>query len=179
MNGNTKRITLSAFFLALALALPFLTGQIPQIGSMLCPMHIPVLLCGFICGWQYGAIVGFIAPLLRSVCFGMPPIFPTATCMAFELAAYGLIAGLAYKLLPKKKLYLYPELLVSMIIGRLVWGLAMFVCLTATSAKFTFQAFLSGAVLNAIPGIALQILIIPPLVAVINEKVYVDNIDKK
>ena len=179
MRSNTKKITLSAFFLALALALPFLTGQIPQVGSMLCPMHIPVLLCGFVCGWQYGAIVGFIAPLLRSVCFGMPPIFPTATCMAFELAAYGLIAGLAYKLLPKKKFYLYPELLVSMIIGRLVWGLAMFVCLTATSAKFTFQAFLSGAVLNAIPGIALQILIIPPLVAVINEKVYVDNIDKK
>lgn len=179
MRSNTKKITLSAFFLALALALPFLTGQIPQVGGMLCPMHIPVLLCGFVCGWQYGAIVGFIAPLLRSVCFGMPPIFPTATCMAFELAAYGLIAGLAYKLLPKKKVYLYPELLVSMIIGRFVWGLAMFVCLTATSAKFTFQAFLSGAVLNAIPGIALQILIIPPLVAVINEKVCVDNIDKK
>lgn len=179
MRSNTKKITLSAFFLALALALPFFTGQIPQIGSMLCPMHIPVLLCGFVCGWQYGAIVGFISPLLRSVCFGMPPIFPTATCMAFELATYGLIAGLAYKLFPKKKFYLYPELLVSMIIGRLVWGLAMFVCLTATSAKFTFQAFLSGAVLNAIPGIALQILIIPPLVAVINEKVYVDNMDRK
>lgn len=176
MNGNTKKITLSAFFLVAVLALPFLTGQIPQVGSMLCPMHIPVLLCGFICGWQYGAIVGFIAPLLRSVCFGMPPIFPTATCMAFELAAYGLVAGLAYKLLPKKKFLLYPELLVSMIAGRLVWGLVMFVCLSATSAKFTFAAFLSGAVLNAVPGIVLQILIIPPLVSVINDKVYVDNV---
>ena len=89
MNKNIQKLTYSALYLAIALVLPFLTGQIPQIGSMLCPMHIPALLCGFVCGWGWGLAVGFIAPLLRSVLFGMPDMFPTAVSMAFELAVYG------------------------------------------------------------------------------------------
>ena len=92
--------------LALALVLPFLTGQIPEIGSMLCPMHLPALLCGFMCGWPWGLAVGLISPLLRSVIFGMPPMFPTAVSMAFEMAAYGAVSGLLYRLLPKKKGYI-------------------------------------------------------------------------
>ena len=81
-----RKLTYSALCLALAIVLPFLTGQIPQIGSMLCPMHIPALLCGFLCGWQYGAVVGFVSPLLRMLMFGMPPVY-VAIAMAFELAA--------------------------------------------------------------------------------------------
>ena len=107
----------SALFLALAYYMPFLTGQIPEIGSMLCPMHLPVLLCGFICGPVWGLAVGFAAPLLRSLILGMPPMFPTAICMMFELAAYGAIAGLMHKRLPKKKPFVYVALLTAMIIG--------------------------------------------------------------
>lgn len=44
---GTVRLVLAAMFLALALVLPFITGQLPQIGNALCPMHFPVLLCGF------------------------------------------------------------------------------------------------------------------------------------
>jgi len=102
MQTKTTKLTLSGLFLALCLVLPLLTGQIPQIGSALSPMHIPVLLCGFVCGWPYGMAIGFIAPLLRGVIFGMPPIFPVGIAMAFELAAYGALAGLFYKILPKK-----------------------------------------------------------------------------
>ena len=65
-------LTLAAMFMGIGLVLPFLTGQIPQIGNMLLPMHIPVLLCGLICGWQYGLTVGLILPLLRYALFGMP-----------------------------------------------------------------------------------------------------------
>ena len=89
-----RRMTYAALYLAIALVLPFLTGQIPEIGSMLCPMHIPALLCGFVCGWPYGLAVGAIAPLLRCVLFGMPKLYPTAVAMTFELAAYGAAAGL-------------------------------------------------------------------------------------
>src|SRR5690625_4487680 len=92
--NNFSQMVLAAMFLALALVLPFLTGQIPQIGSALGPMHIPVLLSGFFCGPWYGLIVGFIAPLLRFMLFGMPPIMPTGVAMAFELATYGLVTGL-------------------------------------------------------------------------------------
>lgn len=158
------RMILAAFFLALAYVMPFLTGQIPEIGAMLCPLHIPVLLCGFICGGPWGLVVGFIAPLLRSFILGMPPLFPTAFCMAFELAAYGLVAGLMHKFLPKKKPFIYVSLLTAMIVGRLVWGSAMFICLGVTGGTFTLAAFMAGTFINAIPGILVQIVLIPVLV---------------
>lgn len=88
MKETTKKLTCSAMFIALGLVLPFLTGQIPQFGNMLLPMHIPVILCGLICGWRYGAIVGFVLPLLRYALFGMPVLFPTGIAMSFELAAF-------------------------------------------------------------------------------------------
>lgn len=162
--NNLKRITLSAMFLALAFVMPFLTGQIPKIGSMLCPMHIPVLLCGFFCGAPWGLIVGFVAPILRSFALGMPPMFPTAFCMAFELATYGFIAGWLHNKLPKKKVNAYVSLLGAMVIGRLVWGITMFCCMGFDASKFGLSAFLAGAVLNAVPGIIAQIVLIPVLV---------------
>ena len=163
-NNNLLKMTLSAFFLALAFVMPFLTGQIPEIGSMLCPLHIPVLICGFVCGAPWGLAVGFIAPLLRSLILGMPPLFPTAVCMAFELAAYGLVAGLMHRLLRKKKLYVYISLLTAMLAGRLVWGAAMFICMGIYGDSFTFSAFLAGAVINAVPGIIIQLVLVPIVV---------------
>ena len=162
--NKIKNLTLSAMFLALAFVLPFLTGQIQQIGSMLCPMHIPVLLCGFFCGAPWGIGVGIIAPLLRSITLGMPLIFPTAFCMAFELGTYGFIAGLLYNKLPKRKIYVYISLINAMIIGRLVWGLVMFGCMGFDTSKFGLSAFLAGAVLNAVPGIIIHIILVPIVV---------------
>lgn len=162
--SKVLKMVWAAMFLALAYVLPFLSGQIPEIGSMLCPMHIPVLLCGFICGWPWGLVVGLVAPLLRSGMLGMPPLFPTAVCMAFELATYGAIAGLMYKVLSKKKITIYVSLLIAMIAGRLVWGAAMFICMGMKGGSFGFSAFLAGAVTNAIPGIIVQIVLIPILV---------------
>ena len=159
---EVKKLTLSGLFLALALVMPFLTGQIPQIGSMLCPMHFPVLLCGFFCGGGMGLLVGFLAPLFRSVLFGMPPMFPVAICMAFELAVYGLVCGGLYRVLPKKKGSIYAALICAMILGRLVWGAAMMVCVGAEN--FGLPAFLAGAVTTALPGIVLQLVLIPVVV---------------
>ena len=159
---------LAAFFLALAYVLPFLTGQIPEIGSMLCPLHIPVLLCGFICGPWWGLAVGFIAPLFRSLTLSMPPLFPTAVCMAFELAAQGAVAGIMHKALPKKKPYIYCSLIISMLIGRIVWGIAMYVCMGLSGGSFTLAMFVAGAFTNAIPGIIIQLVVIPVLVMVLD-----------
>ena len=167
-HNRILKITLSAMFLALAYVMPFLTGQIPEIGAMLCPMHLPVLLCGFICGWQGGLVVGVVAPLLRSFVLGMPPMFPTAVCMAFELAAYGVVTGLMHKYLPKKKICIYCSLVVAMIVGRLVWGAAMFVCVGMSGGSFTFAAFLAGAVTGAVPGIIVQIILVPILVMLLD-----------
>ena len=172
LENRIVKITLSGMFLGLALVLPFLTGQIPEIGSMLCPMHIPVLLCGYLCGGTWGLIVGLMAPLLRSMIFGMPPMFPTAFCMAFELAIYGLSAGVLYRMLPKKKSTLFVSLVLAMIAGRIVWGLAMFVCVGFDTGSFGFTAFVAGALTNALPGIVLQLVLIPVLVLLIHKNKY-------
>ncbi len=165
---NVKLIT-GAFFLALTYLMPFLTGQIPEFGAKLCPMHIPVLLCGFICGWPMGLAVGFIAPLLRSIVLGMPPLFPTALCMAFELAAYGSIAGLTHRLFPHKKPYILCSLILAMVAGRIVWGISMFICLGISGGSFGLQAFVAAALTNAIPGIIVQIVCVPILVIVLEK----------
>ena len=160
-----RRLTYAALYLALAMVLPFVTGQIPEIGSALCPMHIPALLCGFMCGWPWGLAVGFIAPLLRSVLFGMPALFPGAVAMAFELAVYGGMAGFLHRKLPRRKGMLYAVLLISMIAGRLVWGAVWVILAGLSGSSFTWALFLAGAVTNAVPGIILQLVLIPVLVA--------------
>ena len=160
-----RRLTYAALYLAIALVLPFVTGQIPEIGSALCPMHIPALLCGFMCGWPWGLAVGFIAPLLRSVVFGMPVLFPGAVAMAFELAVYGGTAGFLRQKLPRGLGMTYAVLLISMIAGRVVWGAARVILAGLSGSAFTWALFLAGAVTNAVPGIILQLVLIPVLVA--------------
>ena len=160
---NTKNMVLAALFIALGLIMPFLTMQVREIGSMLLPMHIPVLICGFVCGWKYGLAVGFIVPILRHFTFGMPPIL-TAICMAFELATYGVVTGALYKKLPKTKVSIYVSMIGAMILGRIVWGLVSMVVYGVQGNAFTMQMFMGGALLNAIPGIILQLVLIPVLV---------------
>ena len=161
MSKQLKYLTLSALFLALAYILPFFTGNIPQIGSMMLPMHIPVLLCGFVCGGPWGLAVGLVAPVMRSMLTGgFPPMFPTAVAMSFELAAYGFVTGIS----PSKTFAgIYTRLIAAMLCGRALWGAVMAV-LTVNSNGFTFATFIAGAFTNAIPGIILQLLTIPAVV---------------
>ena len=167
MTERNRKLTYSALYLAIAMVLPFITGQIPEIGAMLSPMHIPVLLCGFTCGWQWGMAVGLIAPILRSLLFAMPKMYPSAIAMTFELATYGALAGILYKRLPRKPWSVYVTLLAAMVGGRLVWGAARYILAGLDGSEFPFSAFLAGAVLNAIPGIILHIILIPVLVLVL------------
>lgn len=164
MKKSYKNLVFSAVCLALCMLLPLLTGQLQQTGNALCPMHIPVLICGFIAGPWYAAAVGAIAPLMRFLIFGMPPVFPVGIAMCFELAAYGAVSGLLYKLLPKKTLNIYASLIAAMLSGRVVWGIVRAVLSGASGSPFTWQAFLAGAFINAVPGIILHILLIPIIV---------------
>lgn len=156
----------------MSFVLPLFTGQIQQIGSMLCPMHIPIFLCGFFCGAPWGFLVGFIAPVLRSFIMGMPPMFPTAFSMTFELAAYGFVSGFLYNKLPKKKMYVYMILLVAMILGRVARGVALFACMGFDTTKFGLSAFLSTVVLTSVPGIILQIILVPLIVIAFEKNLF-------
>ena len=163
-NNLVKNLTSAGVCLALCMVLPFLTGQIPQIGSAISPMHIPVLLAGFLCGPWWAMAVGAVAPLLRFALFGMPPIFPVGLAMCFELATYGLVSGLLYRLLPKKTVNIYVSLVAAMLAGRVVWGIVMVILSGVTGSAFTWAAFLAGAFINAVPGIIIHIVLIPLLV---------------
>jgi len=159
---NLKKISLSAIFLALGIVLPLFTAQIKEIGDTLLPMHIPVLLCGLICGPGYGLAVGFIMPLLRSVTFSVPPIYPNAVWMALELATYGFVVGILYFCRQNKRMgYLYFCLITAMISGRIVWGIAKTILLGLGGSEFTFEAFIAGGLIDSMPGIVLQLLLVP------------------
>lgn len=169
MRKNIKNLTIAAMFLAIGLVLPLLTGQIPQIGNMLLPMHIPVFLCGLICGWQYGAAVGFVLPILRYAIFGMPVLFPTGVAMSFELLTYGLVAGLLYGLSRWQcVIALYRSILAAMVAGRVVWGVVQTILLGISGDGFTWRMFMAGALLNAVPGIIVQLILIPAVMVVLN-----------
>ena len=168
-SSPARNVVLAALFLALAFVLPMVTGHLPQVGNMLCPMHFPILLCGFVLGGPWGLAVGFAAPLLRSVLFGMPPMFPVAISMAFELAAYGLAAGVLRRFVRtgKRPLDLYIQLVSAMLIGRLVYGVMN--ALIFSAGNYSFAVFVSGAFVTALPGIVIQLVLLPSLVVALTK----------
>lgn len=171
-NHNNKLISLAltAMFIGIGLVLPFLTGQIQQIGNMLLPMHLPVMLCGLICGWQYGLFAGMVLPVMRSFLFTMPVLYPTAIAMSFELATYGFVIGFLFGRAKWKCLKsLLRCLAISMLAGRLVWGIATFVLVGFSLDKFGFYTFLAGAFINALPGILLQVILIPSIMLLLDK----------
>lgn len=174
---QTRKLVLSAFFMALGIVLPFLTGQFQQIGNRLLPMHIPVLLCGFICGWQYGLAVGLMTPLLRSAMFGMPPIMPTAAAMAVELAVYGAVTGILYARLPKKNYCIYVSLIGAMIAGRAAWGIVSIPLNGIAGSPFSVGIFMTGALSNAVPGIILQLVMVPAVIIALKKAGMMNDFD--
>lgn len=164
-NKTLHNLVTAAMLFAIGLALPFLTGQIPEIGNLLLPMHIPVLLCGFICGWKYGLAVGFTLPVIRSLIFGMPFLYPNAVNMAFELAAYGFCTGFIYLIFRKKNLMsVYISLICAMFIGRVIKGIAAAIIYGVADKAYSFSMFIGGAFIEAVPGIILQLILIPAII---------------
>lgn len=165
MKISTRKLVLAALFLALGILLPIAFHWLPGGGKALSPMHIPVLLCGFVCGWPLGLVVGALTPLLSSLFTGMPPMgMPFMIAMIPELACYGLLAALCYRLLPKNPAGLYGSLILAMLGGRVVYGIAMWLLMLAGRGEYSMQAFLAGAFAQAVPAIILHIVVIPPLV---------------
>lgn len=165
---QVRKLAYAALCLAIALLLPFLTGHIPQIGGMLCPMHLPVLLCGLICGPFWGGAVGLVCPLLRHMLFAMPPLL-TAITMTVELCAYGFFAGVFYRIARKALAKfppitsMYAALVSAMVVGRLLWGMTSALLMLAGQTTFSLAMFWFSGFVYALPGIALQLILIPPI----------------
>ena len=173
MKNKTKirRMVPAAMFLSIGFVLPMLTSQIKEIGDTLLPMHMPVLLCGLICGWRYGLVVGMLLPMLRGVVFGMPPIYPNAVWMAVELATYGFVIGIMYSRMRQKGLLgVYISLVSAMILGRIAWGISKAVLLGAAGKSFTVAMFIAGGFADALPGIIIQLVLIPLIMELLNKR---------
>lgn len=162
--NKTKEMVLSAFFLALCLLLPFLTANNRELGNMLCLMHLPIFLAAYLIDYRWAMVVGFIAPILRSFIFGVPPMIPTALAMAFELLTYAFLAGVLYRAFNKKVWGIYVSLLISMVGGRVVTGIVKAIIMGASGSKLTFDVFLTTNVITTLPGIAIQIIVIPLII---------------
>ena len=169
-----KKITFAAVCLALSFVLPFATGAIPEIGGMLCPMHIPAFFAGALLGPWLGGIVAFVSPLLRGLIFGAPILFPRGVSMAFELLAYAVCFGLLLKLLPRKLPYVYLSLTGAMLVGRAIGGITKLVLLTSGSIQsYGWTLFFTGYFIETIPGVAVQFVLIPAvLYALDRAKIY-------
>ena len=136
---------------------------VPNAGSIYCPMHIPVLLCGLICGWQYGLLCGIAGPLVSALITGMPPaaVLPG---MLVECAAYGALTGLMMQLVHTKKVYpdLYISLLVAMLGGRIISGIAK--ALIFSAGSYSMTAWVTGSFVTSLPGIIVHLVLIPSIV---------------
>ncbi len=161
---KVKHISLGSTLLALGILLPFLTINQPQLGQVFLLMHIPALLAGFILGGKWGGLIGFLMPLMRSLIVGMPPLYPTALIMSFELMTYAFVAGIITSKLSLKTMHVILALVIAMIAGRLVWGVMSVVLLSLENIPFTFNIFITGAFITALPGIAIQLILIPTLI---------------
>lgn len=160
MKKNAKELVWASLFLAIGIIIPYIFHATGLPGQILLPMHIPVLLCGVILGKKYGIILGILVPFLNSMLLGMPPIYPTAIAMAFELATYGLITGFLYK---DKKCNIFISLISAMLVGRVVSGIINFVLLTVGGSGFVFAAFITSTFIKAIPGVIIQLILIPSI----------------
>ena len=170
--SKIQTLDLAALILALGLVLPSLTGAIKEIGDSLLPMHLVVMLCGAICGWRYGLLVGATLPFLRSLLFTMPPLYPNAVWMATELATYGFVIGILYACLKSNaKWKIFVSLICSMIAGRIVWGISKAILLGVAGKPFGIEAFIIGGFVDAIPGIILQFVLVPTVVILIEKNI--------
>lgn len=176
--SELRKTILASMFIAIGIILPFLTANNQELGNMFSLMHIPVLLAGLILGFKYGLIVGLLTPIIRSLLIGMPPMMPIALTMMFELGAYGLFAGLLYKLLPKKDINVLITVALSMIIGRAIWGTAASVFYKAAGWNFSFKMFINLGFVTAAPGIAIQLVLIPILFVRLVETGVIERINE-
>lgn len=162
------KMILTGFFVCLGLVIPYLTGHAVGVpGNVMLPMHIPVLMAGLFLGYRYGAVCGLMTPVISSLLTGMPPLWPTLPMMTCELITYGFVTGLLRK---KFKLPLYVSLISAMILGRIVNGIAFVFVMMPSGFKPVLES-ITGAVVTGLPGIVIQLAVIPALVKLLENRV--------
>ncbi|MCL2854230.1 MAG: ECF transporter S component [Defluviitaleaceae bacterium] len=165
MNRPVQNLVIAALLLSIGIILPNVVGNTHWTGAMLLPMHIPVLLAGILLGPRYAAIIGALLPITAFLLGHTPPFTHVIIAMSFELPAYGLAIGILYGKLPKTFPFLMVSLVGAMLIGRVVSGIANTIMFfVMTNVNFSFEMFITGAFVTALPGIIIQIVLIPAII---------------
>lgn len=173
---STQKLTFASICLACCFCLPMLTSSNPKVTVMLCLMHFPVMVCGMMCGAPWGVAVGVTAPILRSLMFGMPLMYPDAMAMALEMGVYGFICGLEANDPRKSPGNIFIDLILAMVAGRIAWGAVMVFFALISDVNFSVEIF-KNTVLNTWPGIMLQLMSLPPLIVFLQTAYYPDDIE--
>ena len=173
---STEKLTFSSVCLACCFFLPLLTSSAPEVSAMLCLMHFPVMVCGMMCGAPWGIAVGVTAPILRSLMFGMPFMYPDAVAMALEMGVYGFICGLEANDPRKSPGNVFLDLVLSMVAGRVAWGIIMTFFALISNVPFSVELY-KTSILNTWPGIILQLISLPPLIVFLQTAYYPDDIE--
>lgn len=158
--SRVKQSIITAVCIALCVVLPMVFHSIPQAGTIYCPMHIPILICGLVCNWQYSIICGIVGPIMSSIVTGMPNAVDLPAMM-FELVAYGVICSILMKFIYTKKIYfdLYISLIVAMIFGRVCAGFVK--AFIFARGAVTIKTLATAYFITCIPGVIVQLIIIP------------------
>ena len=167
-NRSTRHLIISGVLIALGVVLPIAFHAVPDAGRIFLPMHIPVLIGAFFLPWTWAGAVGLVTPILSTLLTGMPPLapMPTAIMMPFELAAYGIVISILRKAVVKKEKWYSPlfALIPAMLAGRIVAGLVFFILQQIYLAvPVTPWVYVTGAIVSGLPGIAIQVVLIPIL----------------
>ena len=163
--SNVKKTVTAAMCTAMCVVLPLMLHALPNAGSTLCPMHIPVLLCGFICGWSYGMLCGLAGPMLSSLVTGMPSM-ATLPVMSSELMAYGAVTGIMMQLVRTKIIYidLYISLLSAMIAGRVLAGVMSALIFLGSGVNYSMSLWAASYFITSLPGIIIHLTILPGII---------------
>jgi hypothetical protein len=169
---GVKKITLTALFTALGILIPIVFHTNPMFGSVFLPMHITVIVCAMITGPYRGMICAALTAFISSIVTGMPPIYPVGVIMIFELITYASVAGILTKILIvriNKIAALYTALIAAMLAGRIIMGAASVIFIGLIGNGYSMKAFITAAFITALPGIIIQLAIIPWIILVLRK----------
>ena len=161
---SVYNISVAGLLLSLGILFPLVFHILKIGGNVFLPMHFPVLIAGFFLPWELSGLVGLLSPLLSFLFTSMPPV-PTVFTMMGELLVYGALTSLLFR---NARLGIYPALILSMIFGRLVSLLLNWLIISLIVGKnFDFLQVASALFVVGLPGVLIQLVLIPLLVKLI------------
>lgn len=167
MQNKIKDLVAAGLLVAAGILMPMAFHTYKLGGPVFLPMHIPVLLGGFMLSKNLAALVGLLTPFLNFVITSMPSP-PFVFAMMAELATYGLVSSILFH---ERKWGIYPALFGAMLSGRLASIVANWLIITGIlGMPFNFAKVMTSLFITGLPGIIIQVILIPLIVKLIQSR---------